>query len=296
VLVTVDGACYKGALPYPSFKALSSRSHVGGRHDPGGGGSGGGGGVLRGTGLRGRLGAVYLLDDFVKEEQMRALRARGPDYAGGSGGGGSVGLLDPAWEGSLLSTNRVMLLVHPARIRRGLSSPLLAVEKAEEEEEGGGGGAGLWREGLVEEEGSGHLSATTSGAGSFFDRGWDWRCRPVLEMVRAGEAEHQQLQLQPQPQSLLQQPALAGRGAVAVARASVVDALDCVGGAKVGGSSGVRGDRCFVDWVGWVKCHEGAEADTHDLVIVGNAGAPASVCAVGPAVRGGGGWSWSGRR
>ena len=76
--VLLDDACFKSSLPYPSIKSLSARSRVGGRHDPAAAASAGGA-VQWGTGLRGRMGAVYLLDEYLKEEPLRALRARGPD-------------------------------------------------------------------------------------------------------------------------------------------------------------------------------------------------------------------------
>lgn len=212
MIVTIDGASFKGSLPYPSIKALSARSHIGGQHDPTASG-----GVLRGTGLRGRVGAVYLLDEHVKEEQMRALHARGPDYAAACRPSSSV-LLDPALEGSLLSHNRVMLLLHPSRLHNG---PCLSPSSSTD---------GFQME--VEE--TGWVSAP------FFDGAWEWRGRPLLEMVR--ERGQQDGWVREQQQ----QPALLGRGVVAVARSSVIDALDCVGGAKVGGmwrlSKGTRGE------------------------------------------------------
>lgn len=194
--VLVDGACFKGNLPYPSLKSLSTRSHIGGRHDPSAAApAGGGGGVAWGTGLRGRVGAVYLLDEYMKEEQLRALRARGPDYRGFGGG---EGLLDPAWEGSLLPHNRVMLLVHPAQFPCHHYHGADAEDAAATAMDEGGGAVG-------------------------FESAWDWRGRPALEMVR----EQQQGRLQPQ------HPVVLGRGAVAVARTRIVDVLECVGGAKV---------------------------------------------------------------
>jgi hypothetical protein len=218
VTVLLDNACFKGSLPYPSIKSLSARSYVGGRHDPAAPGSMGGA-VHWGTGLRGRVGAVYLLDEYLKEEPLRALHARGPDYSSssssssscssssGSGGDGSGSALDPAWEGSLLSTSRVMLLLHPARLRSWSSSSADAATAA----------AAMGFQQEVEESGQ------LGGSASFLEAPWDWRGRPVLEMVRA----------ETPPQQQMQQPALLGQGVVAVARTSVVDALDCVGGAKV---------------------------------------------------------------
>lgn len=150
--------------------------------------------------MRGRMGAVYILDEFMKEEQLRALHARGPDYRGFGGSGD--GLLDPAWEGSLLPHNRVMLLVHPARLP-------CSHHEADEE-------ADTMAAVVAANEGGGAVD---------FESARDWRGRPTLEMVREqqeGRAQAQQL------------PVALGRGAVAVARTRIVDVLECVGGAKVG--------------------------------------------------------------
>ncbi len=219
--VLLDDTCFKSSLPYPSIKSLSARSRLGGRHDPAAAASAGGA-VQWGTGLRGRMGAVYLLDEYLKEEPLRALRARGADYNSSSDrGGNGSGALDPAWEGSLLSTGRVMLLLHPARVRSPSAGDAAA----------GVAAVGFQRE--VEE------SEQLGGSASFLEAPWDWRGRPVLEMVRA-EAPPQLLK----QQQHLQQPALLGQGAIAVARTSIVDALDCVGGAKVS----LRGVVWMDDW------------------------------------------------
>lgn len=199
--VAIDSASFKGSLPYPSIKALSARSHIGGQHDPASGG------VLRGTGLRGRVGAVYLLDEHVKDEQMCALHTRGPDCAAACRLSSSSLLLDPAWEGSLLSHNRVMLLLHPSRLHNSPCPSSCSSSTGDFQ---------------MEVEEAGWVSD------SFFDSAWEWRGRPLLEMVRDRGQQDGWVGEQ-------QQPALLGRGVVAVARSSVTDALDCVSGAKVSG-------------------------------------------------------------